>query len=121
MSSRTTLLTLALALTFHAGAIADPLPYTGVNLAGGEFYKPKPGVRPVYGKNFTYPTKAEIDDFAGAGMNIFRYPFLWETLQPKAREPLDPAEVERLKTSVRLATAQARRHSRPAQLRPLLR
>ena len=38
-----------------AVAGAEPVAFTGVNLAGGEFFTPQPNVRPVYGRNFTYP------------------------------------------------------------------
>jgi len=81
------------------------LPLTGVNIAGGEFYKPQRGVAPEYGRQYAYPTKAEIDYFAGQGMNLFRYQFLWETLQPELKTPLDRAALERLKTAVQFATA----------------
>lgn len=84
---------------------AGPLPLTGVNIAGGEFYRPRRGSAPEYGRDYSYPTKAEIDYFAGQGMNIFRYPFLWETLQPELNRPLNRANLERLKASVRLATS----------------
>src|SRR6516164_11573377 len=97
-----------LALAENSKLCAAPLPFTGVNLAGGEFWwarKPKGGeARPRYGVNYSYPTKAGIDYFAGQGMNIFRYQFLWETLQPEVRTPLDTADLTRLKASVRYAT-----------------
>jgi endoglucanase len=83
---------------------AQPLPYTGVNLAGGEFYDPTTTPHPVYGKNFTYPTAAELDYFAGKGMNVFRFPFRWETLQPAPKQPFVPVEMARLKAAVQLAT-----------------
>ena len=93
-----------------SSAAAGPLPLTGVNIAGGEFWwarKPKGDVHvhPQYGVNYSYPTKAEIDYFAGQRMNFFRYQFLWETLQPKPRTPLDKTDLERLKKSVKLATS----------------
>src|SRR6266851_2300514 len=97
---------LALWLAFAAMPVtAQPLPYTGVNLAGGEFYDPTKIREPVYGKNFTYPTAAELDYFAGKGMNIIRLPFLWETLQPAAKQPFRPVEINRLRAVVKLATA----------------
>ena len=83
---------------------AQPLPYTGVNLAGGEFYDPKKIAEPVHGKNFIYPTKRQFDYFAGKGMNIFRIGFRWETLQPAPRQPFRQAEIDRLKAVVKLAT-----------------
>lgn len=92
-------------------ATASPLPLTGVNIAGGEFWLANKksifnkGTHAQYGVNYSYPTKNEIDYFAGKGMNIFRYQFLWETLQPKANAPLDKTDLQRLKTSVKYATS----------------
>ncbi len=104
----TWLSSLVLGFILGGGASAGPLPLTGVNLAGGEFWwarRPKTGeVHPEYGKNYSYPTRAEIDYFSGKGMNLFRYQFLWETLQPQVKTPLDPTDLERLKASVKLAT-----------------
>jgi endoglucanase len=85
--------------------VAKPLPFTGVNLAGGEFYNPAKTPEPMYGRDFIYPSKEEYEYFASKGMNVFRVQFLWETLQPKAKEPFRQAEIERLKDSVHLATA----------------
>ena len=99
----------ACGLLFAIGlSAASPLPLTGVNIAGGEFWwarKPNGEVHPQYGVNYSYPTKAEIDYFAGQGMNFFRYQFLWETLQPQPRAPLDKSDLARLKKSVQLATS----------------
>lgn len=85
-------------------AAAGPLPFTGINLSGGEFYGPKPGIVPVYGKNFIYPSPAEFDYFAAKGMNVFRLPFLWETLQPVPDQALNPEEADRLQEVVTGAT-----------------
>lgn len=68
-------------------AAAKPLAYTGVNIAGGEFFDPVKTPAPIYSKNFTYPTQAELQYFAGKGMNVVRIPFRWETLQPEAKKP----------------------------------
>lgn len=87
-----------LALTAHT----HPLAYTGVSLSGGEFGGTK---APLYGKSFTYPTPAEMDYFAGKGVNIIRLPFHWEVLQPKLNAPLDPTEFARFQTVVSTATA----------------
>ena len=76
-----------------------PLPLTGVNLSGGEWQ-----LKPNNGEYF-FPTKAEIDYFAGQGMNVFRYPFRWETVQTEPRAPLDKPALARLKESVKFATA----------------
>jgi endoglucanase len=83
---------------------AQQLPYTGVNIAGGEFYDPTKIHDPVYGRNFTYPTAVELEYFAGKGMNVIRFAFLWETLQPVAKQPFRPVEIARLKAAVKLAT-----------------
>lgn len=82
--------------------LAHPLAYTGVNLSGGEFGGTKP---PLFGKSFTYPTPAEMDYFAGKGVNIIRLPFHWEVLQPKLSGPLDPTEFARFQTVVDAATS----------------
>ena len=84
-----------------APADAGPLPLTGVNISGGEW-----NIKPEKGTNYFFPTKAEIEYFAGQGMNVFRYPFRWETLQPALRSPLNQPALARLKESVRFATSQ---------------
>ncbi|MDR3690025.1 MAG: glycoside hydrolase family 5 protein [Fimbriimonas sp.] len=94
---------IALAAAFVLAGQA--LPFTGVNLSGGEFYKPKVGKTPVYLKDFVYPSAAEFDTFASKGMNVFRIGFLWETLQPEPLKPLVAPEVARLADCVHLATA----------------
>ncbi len=102
------LLAWALGVACGAGAAPAPLPLTGVNLAGGEFWlpgKPRGEVRPRYGVNYVYPTEAEIEYFSGKGMNLFRYQFLWETMQATLRTPLDNADLGRLKASVKYATS----------------
>src|SRR5271155_2431174 len=86
------------------GIHSAPLSFTGVNLAGGEFYGPKVGQAPVYFKNFIYPSAEEFDYFAAKGMNVFRIPFRWETLQPDLNQPLKQAEIDRLRACVTLAT-----------------
>jgi endoglucanase len=103
-----TLWGLILLLALSAKSSAAPLPLCGVNIAGGEFWlaRKSADVTPRYGANYSYPTKAEINYFAGKGMNFFRYQFLWETLQPKLRTPLNQADLDRLKTSVEYATSQ---------------
>lgn len=89
-----------LALTgLRAHSAAGPLPLTGVNLSGGEW-----NIKPSKGTNYFYPTKAEIVYFAGQGMNCFRYPFRWESLQSAPRTPLVKAALDQLKESVKFAT-----------------
>jgi endoglucanase len=86
-------------------ASADPLALTGVNLAGGDFYVPKQGVRGFYNKDFWYPNAAEMDYFVSKGVNFVRIPFMWETLQPELSKPFLPDEIERYKAVVKLATS----------------
>ncbi len=81
-----------------------PLAFTGVSLAGGEFDDPKPGVRPVYGQKYIYPSPEEMTYFAGKGVNIIRFPFHWMDLQPALSQPLDPDVLARIKSAVKAAT-----------------
>jgi len=84
-------------------ANAQPLLYTGTNLSAGEYGDPKPGQTLVYGKNFIYPNDGEMAYFASKGVNVIRVPFHWEVVQPAAKAPLVPAEVQRLKDVVAAA------------------
>ena len=103
--ARLALLVLCLALTAGRSE-AKPLPYTGTSIAGGEFFDPVKTPNPVYGKDFSYPTADEFRYFASNGMNVFRIPFLWETLQPVPKQPFRPEEIMRLQAVVALATSQ---------------
>jgi endoglucanase len=99
---------IGLIVAMLGGAVAiagcQPMEYTGVNLAGGEFYDPGKVADPEYGRNFVYPTREEFAYFAGKGMNVFRVQFLWETIQPKAKGPFREAEIARLKAVVKTGT-----------------
>jgi endoglucanase len=95
----------ALGLLLSGGvAMAEPLQYTGVNLAGATFYTPRPGVTPVEGRDYAYPRKQEFEYFGARGMNIFRVLFFWELIQPEAKKDLSLPAVERLKAVVKTAT-----------------
>src|SRR5262249_15858077 len=50
----------------------------GVNLSGAEFGSRVPGTFRV---DYTYPTHAEVDYYAGKGLGVIRLPFLWERIQ----------------------------------------
>ena len=72
----------------------------GINLASAEFGisgmehgATNPG---RYGSDYTYPTNAEVDDYAAMGLNIARVPFSWERMQPLMCGPLDPIELGRM-------------------------
>lgn len=74
----------------------------GVNLAGAEFGQGKyPG---VYGKDYIYPTHAEVDYFVAKGLRLLRLPFAWERLQQTLGGPLDAVELQRLDDFVAYAT-----------------
>ena len=85
-------------------AHAAPLAFTGVNIAGGDFGQPKAGVASIYGTNYIYPTTQELDYFAGKGVNIIRFPFHWEDLQPAQRQLLDAAALARVQAVTDAAT-----------------
>jgi endoglucanase len=73
-----------------------PIPYRGVNLAGGEFGSALPGDAFT---DYVYPYNEEIDYYVSKGMNVFRIPFRWERLQRDLDGPLsapDLAELDRI-------------------------
>lgn len=66
----------------------------GVNLSVAEFAGHKlPG---VYGKDYTYPTKEELDYYLSKGLMLIRLPFRWERMQHSIYEPLDRKELNRM-------------------------
>jgi len=73
----------------------------GINLAGAEFGK----LGDKYEKGYVYPSPATAAYFAGKGFNIARLPFLWERLQPQLYKSLDPAELKRLRDTVKAIRA----------------
>jgi endoglucanase len=95
---------LALILLTAPTIAAQPLYFTGVNLAGGDFNPQKPGVPRIYGQHFIYPNQEEVNYFASRGMNIIRFGFLWETLQPQPKQPLSKPELDRVKGVVKMIT-----------------
>ena len=99
-------LALGCLLSAPPSARAQPLLYTGTNLSGGEFSDVHLGQTPIYGKDYIYPNAGEMAYFASKGVNVIRLPFHWETIQPAAKAPLIPAEVQRLKGVVAAARQQ---------------
>lgn len=91
---------------WHAApARAEPAIVRGVNLSGGDFGK-VPG---TFGVDYTYPTKAEVDDYADRGFSVLRLPFRWERVQPAlygalARSPEGTGDFDRLQQVVRWIT-----------------
>ena len=76
--------------------------WRGVNLAGAEFGATVlPG---EVGRNYIYPNPGEVDYFAAKGMNIVRFPVLWERLQRSLYADLDTLEMQRVDAFVQQAT-----------------
>ncbi len=80
-----------------AGPPPKPFALLGVNLASAEF-----GIEDMehghvhagtYGTDYVYPTHAELDDVAAAGLNVVRIPFSWERMQPVQAGKLDPRQL----------------------------
>lgn len=78
------------------------MPFRGVNLAGAEFGTAIPGVE---GRDYEFPTPAEVDYFVGKGMNTFRIAFLWERIQPTANGALASTYASKLDSIVAYATS----------------
>ena len=87
-------------LSRSAYAAGAPL-FAGVNLAGGEFGK-LPG---IYGTDYTYPARAEIDYFVELGFNLIRVPYRWERLQPTLGAPLAAGDLALLSAVVDYAAS----------------
>ncbi len=80
-----------------ASPVPEPFALLGVNLASAEF-----GIDDMehghvhvgtYGTDYVYPTHAELDDVAAAGLNVVRIPFAWERMQPRRFGRLDPQQL----------------------------
>ena len=82
--------------------VASPMPFRGVNLAGGEFGDALPGTD---GVDYAFPNDAEVDYFVSKGMNTFRIGFKWERLQPTAYGAFVNAYVAKLDALVAHATS----------------
>ncbi|MDB4946046.1 MAG: Endoglucanase [Labilithrix sp.] len=76
------------------------MPYRGVNLNSADFGSALPG---VFGRDYTFPTNAEVDYYVGKGMNTFRIGFAWERLQPAAYGTFDATYANRLYSLVSYA------------------
>ena len=81
----------------------------GVSLAGGEFGSERttfsnraPG---IYDYAYKYPGEQTIAYFVNQGLGLLRVPFRWERLQPEPGQPLDPAELGRLRQLVQCVAA----------------
>jgi len=82
------------------------MPYRGINLAGAEFGTAKPGAE---GKDYSFPTKAEVDYYMSKGMNTFRIGFMWERMQRAAYGAFDATYAAKLFSVVSYATSKGAR------------
>jgi endoglucanase len=92
--------TLAMSSTLSS-TVAATRCFRGINLSGAEF-----GALP--GKvdhDYTWPSIATLDYFAGKGFNTVRLPFRWERLQPTLMGEFDEGELSRLMETVELIRA----------------
>ncbi|MCX8522101.1 MAG: glycoside hydrolase family 5 protein [Rhodoferax sp.] len=79
--------------TLAHGVCLDPQ-LKGVNLAGAEFGAQKlPG---VLGRDYIYPTQAEMGYFRATGMNVIRLPIRWERIQRQLYGRLDSTELAQI-------------------------
>ncbi|MCB9882121.1 MAG: cellulase family glycosylhydrolase [Planctomycetes bacterium] len=76
----------------------------GVSLAGAEFGTQRAGfsnVSPgIPERDYHYDSGATIDRLTTHGVTVYRIPFRWERIQPRLGQPLEPAELARLRTLI---------------------
>ncbi|GJD80950.1 cellulase family glycosylhydrolase [Methylobacterium gregans] len=75
----------------------------GINLAGADFGAGQTPGR--LGTDYTYPTRQEIDYYAGKGMSVIRLPFLWERAQLTENGPLNASELAQMDAVVGYAAS----------------
>jgi hypothetical protein len=59
--------------------------------------------RGVHGEDYLFDEQSTFDFLAGRGIELVRLPFRWERIQPRLGEPLEAAELQRLKDAVQRA------------------
>ena len=75
---------------------------TGITLAGPEFGEWNlPG---TYGTDYIYPSATDIAQYEGQ-IDLIRLPFRWERIQPDKTQPLNAAEVARIRSVLDAAVA----------------
>ena len=89
-----------------AASAKRAVPWRGVNLNGADFGSALPG---TFGRDYTFPTNAEVDYYVGKGMNLFRIGFVWERLQPTAYGAFDTTYANRLYSIVAYARSKGAR------------
>lgn len=86
-----------LGLSFVASAATSapvPVKLKGVNISGGEYNGGNTSGRLNY--QYTYPSNAEIDYYAGKGMTVIRMPFSGARIQPVNNAALSVSEIANL-------------------------
>lgn len=58
-----------------------------------------------YGQDYIYPSANDLDYYARKGFAVLRLPYLWERLQHSLFDPLDIAELDRIKQVIVAARA----------------
>ncbi|WP_373290449.1 glycoside hydrolase family 5 protein [Pseudomonas asuensis] len=72
-------------------AQAEPIDLVSLNLSGAGF---APHVLPgINGTNYIFPIESYFQQWSARGIKTFRFPIIWERLQPKLGGPLDPTYV----------------------------
>ncbi|MFT2010514.1 cellulase family glycosylhydrolase [Pontibacter sp. 13R65] len=71
--------------------------FFGLNQAGADFGKNKPG---VFGVDYTYPTSKQLDYMKSKNFSLIRLPFKWDRIQHSLNADLDQVELARLKSVV---------------------
>lgn len=92
---------------------AARVPWRGVSVAGAEFGAPQTGATSgfsnrtpgAYDRAYHYDGAATFTFLARRGLDTVRIPFRWERIQPDPGQPLDGAEVDRLRAAVDRAHA----------------
>ncbi|WP_342212449.1 glycoside hydrolase family 5 protein [Pseudomonas duriflava] len=77
------------------------LDLVGLNLSGASF---APQVLPgVNGTNYIFPSESYFKEWSEKGVRLIRFPILWERIQPKLNNMLDPAHVQLVQQTMNLA------------------
>jgi endoglucanase len=79
----------------------------GINLASAAFSPERSPA--IYGKDYIYPSPADLDYYASKGFAVVRLPYRWERLQPSLFGALDGDELGRIKSFVAAARARKMR------------
>ncbi len=91
----------AWAIAPSLAAASEPGSLRGINLAGADF-----GAIPGrHGREYLYPTRANLDYYRALGFGLVRLPFKWERLQPVMGEAFAREENALLHDVVGYATA----------------